>query len=135
MLTLFGRNVMALSITALIEMLESMLSRLLPLKSGLDKNNQRSLERIFEEAPDILEEIAEDEEEYGGEELTASDEGDCQIELPKLQEEIQLVQSFIRRGQSIGAESKTTQLLVALKVGWDKLQELGAEQKAVVFTE
>ena len=135
MLTLVVRKVMASSTTALIGTLQSILSRLISLKNGLDKNNQKLLERIFEDDPDILEEIAEDEEEYGGEELTDSDDGERQIEIPKLQEEIQLVQSFIRRGQSIGADTKTMQLLVALKVGWDKLQELGAEQKAVIFTE
>lgn len=135
MLTLVVRKVMASSTTALVGTLQSILSRLLSLKSGLDKNNQQLLERIFEDDPDILEEIAEDEEEYGSDEVTGSDEGERQIEMPKLQEEIQLVQSFIRRGQTIGADTKTTQLLVALKIGWDKLQELGAEQKAVIFTE
>ncbi len=135
MLTLVVRKVMASSTSALIGTLQSILSRLLSLKSGLDKNNQRLLERIFEDDPDILEEIAEDEEEYGTEEIADTDDGERPIEMPKLQEEIQLVQSFIRRGQTIGADTKTTQLLVALKVGWEKLQELGAEQKAVVFTE
>lgn len=135
MLTLVVRKVMASSTTALIGTLQSILSRLLSLKSGLDKNNQRLLERIFEDDPDILEEIAEDEEEYGSEEIADADGGQRPIEMQKLQEEIQLVQSFIRRGQSIGADTKTTQLLVALKVGWEKLRELGAEQKAVVFTE
>lgn len=135
MLTLVVRKVMASSTTALVGTLQSILSRLLSLKSGLDKNNQQLLERIFEDDPDILEEIAEDEEEYGSDAVTGSDEGERQIEMPKLQEEIQLVQSFILRGQTIGADTKTTQLLVALKIGWDKLQELGAEQKAVIFTE
>lgn len=135
MLTLVVRKVMASSTTALIGTLQSILARLLSLKSGIDQTNQQLLESIFEDDPDILEEIAEDEEDYGCEEIVDTDGGERPIEMQKLQEEIQLVQSFIRRGQAIGADTKTTQLLVALKVGWEKLQELGAEQKAVVFTE
>lgn len=135
MLTLVVRKVMASSTTALVGTLESILSRLLSLKSGCDQSNQRLLERIFEDDPDILEEIAEDEEEYDSDDNIGEDDGERQIELPKLQQEIQLVQNFIRRGQCIGADTKTTQLLIALKEGWNKLQELGAEQKAVVFTE
>ncbi|MCI7699026.1 MAG: SNF2-related protein [Akkermansia sp.] len=136
MLTLVVRKVMASSTTALIGTLQSILSRLLSLKSGLDRNNQQLLERIFEDDPDILEELAAAEEEDDvSEVVTDTDAEERPIDLSKLQEEIQLVQSFIRRGQAIGADTKTTQLLVALKVGWDKLQELGAEQKAVIFTE
>lgn len=135
MLTLVVRKVMASSTTALVGTLESILSRLLSLKSGYDQSNQRLLERIFEDDPDILEEIAEDEEEYDSDDNIGEDDGERQIELPKLQQEIQLVQNFIRRGQCIGTDTKTTQLLIALKEGWNKLQELGAEQKAVVFTE
>ncbi len=135
LLTIVVRKVMASSTTALVGTLESILSRLLALKSGYDSNSQLLLESILENEPDILQEISEDEEEYESEGLEAADEGERKIELPKLQEEIQLVESLIRRGQSIGADTKTNQLLIALKAGWDKLSELGAEQKAVIFTE
>lgn len=135
MLTLVVRKVMASSTTALIGTLQKILTRLLSLEEGLNDNNQSLLDNILEEDPDLWEEIAEDEEEYDGEETRDTEGVERQIDAVKLREEIRLLQSFISRGESIGSDTKTTQLLAALKIGWDKLLELGAAQKAVVFTE
>lgn len=135
MLTLVVRKVMASSTTALTGTLQKILTRLLSLEEGLNDNNQSLLDNILEEDPDLWEEIAEDEEEYDGEETRDTEGVERQIDAVKLREEIRLLQSFISRGESIGSDTKTTQLLAALKIGWDKLLELGAAQKAVVFTE
>lgn len=136
MLTLVVRKVMASSTTALLGTLESILSRLQSLKEGKDKEGRILMENIVKVEPNILDEIAGDETECDTESIQdADDEMEPQIDPAKLEQEITLVKGLIHRAQSIGTDEKTKQLLVALKAGWKKLHELGAEQKAVIFTE
>ena len=57
------------------------------------------------------------------------------INRKKLEQEIARLDGYIARLSNMSGETKTTQLLKALDQGWKKLRELGAAEKAVIFTE
>lgn len=99
-------------------------------------------EEIFDEYLDDILMVAEERAEYhtygstedDGETPPATEEP-REIDLCKLQAEIDEVDRFIAWSRSIGTDTKTTHLLTALERGWEKMRELGAEEKAVIFTE
>ena len=140
MLTLLVRKVLASSTVALIGTLEMILKRLKALQSGAKTQTTTLLDEIFADDPDLIEEIEEDNEdgETGVEDKgQACDVTDSSrvIDAEVLAKEIALVDSFIRRARSIGTDKKTQHLLSALHKGWARLKELGAAEKAVIFTE
>lgn len=138
MLTLLVRKVLSSSSVALAGTLEMILNRLKKRLAG--EKTEVELSTLFEDDPDLLEELAEDLED--NEEEEPPQEGDItpapeeeQIDVQKLKNEIAQVEDLLRRIRSIGTDKKTQHLLMALKKGWDRLKEIGAEEKAVVFTE
>ena len=145
MLTLVVRKVLASSSWALLGTMESIKTRLEKLQNGLESPEEDILDEIFADDPDLVNEIREDAEESSADESDSDSNSDDEsseggerreeIDPVKLAEEIKLVEDFIRRARSIGTDTKTQHLLVALRTGWGKLEELGAPQKAVIFTE
>ena len=136
MLTLVVRKVLASSTWALIGTLERIRQRLLSIKNEIGTSDDDLLDDILRDDPDLADLIEEDAED--GE--TEEDETERPVETRvydavKLEDEIKLVENFIVRARSIGTDTKTRHLLTALKSGWAKLTELGAAEKAVVFTE
>ena len=142
MLTLIVRKVLASSTWALIGTLEHILARLIKIQKENEVSDEELLSDIFRDDPDLIDEIEEDAEE----DLSPAEsaEGDshaearrCEEEIDsgKLKEETDRVRDFIARARSIGTDTKTRHLLTALTTGWKKLKELGAAEKAVVFTE
>lgn len=135
MLTLLVRKLLASSTSALIGTLKRILSRLEKLRAGSVMTDDELLESIIGEEGDLVDEIAEDAEDEGSEasaEISVTEEP---VDLERLDAEIALVKDFFARAHSIGTDTKTRQLVTALDTGWRKLAELGALQKAVVFTE
>ncbi len=133
LLTLIVRKVLASSPAALIGTLKSILIRLKKLQTQPTVPNKELFDDIANEDPDLFEKFEEDED---------NEQNPIEKESPSrsidphfLSGEIDLVQSFIQRAYSIGTDTKTRHLLTALKAGWNKLAEIGAQEKAVVFTE
>lgn len=141
MLTLLVRKVQASSSVALAGTLEMILARLRRMKEGLQNEGDAFLARLFEDDLDMVDEIAEDledeEEKPVGHDPRANDPGEDTVEIDpkKLAREIALVESLAQRARAIGTDKKTQHLLKALEKGWSRLKELGAAEKAVVFTE
>ena len=140
MLTLLVRKVQASSTVALAGTLEMILARLKNLQADVKTPAQALLESIFDDDPDLVDEIAEDLEEEHGEEITSEDDATNgiiteEIDPEKLRAEIELVADLARRARAIGTDKKTHHLLMALRKGWARLNEIGASEKAVVFTE
>lgn len=136
MLTLIVRKVLASSTWALIGTLEHVLNRLLNIQKDNEVSDEELLSDIFRDDPDLIDEIEEDDEdEEDGSDDGAERAAPREIDPEKQKAEIELVRDFIARARSIGTDTKTRHLLTALKTGWDKLKELGAAEKAVVFTE
>ena len=144
MLTLIVRKVQASSSVALAGTLEMILARLKKLQAGAPTSTEALVASFFEEDPDMIGEIVEDLEEESDEENsdghdpranTEEENGVRDIDSDKLRREIRLVEDLLHRALSIGADKKTQHLLLALQKGWSRLRELGAAEKAVVFTE
>ena len=138
MLTLIVRKVLASSTVALIGTLQSILVRLNKLLEKTAITDDELLNTILADDPDLIEEFEEDDEDSANEELTEANEAaetKVSIDEDRLREEIALVEDFISRARAIGTDTKARHLLTALKAGWEKLSELGAQEKAVVFTE
>ena len=143
MLTLIVRKVQASSSVALAGTLEMILARLKKLQEGVRTPDETLIASFLEDDPDMIDEIAEDLEDEAdeasqvGHDPRANDSDDevREIDPVKLRREIRLVEDLLRRALSIGADKKTQHLLMALQKGWTRLRELGAAEKAVVFTE
>ena len=75
---------------------------------------------------DDYEELPEEEAE-----LFDADE----IDIPRLKAEIATIAGFIEKAKGIKKESKAKALSKALKEAFQKLEEEGAERKALIFTE
>ena len=119
------RKVMASSSYALSYTLEKIISRLEKYKLTGE------LDRFL---PSI-----EDDFETSDDENNSFDsiEGDVPCECPSktIDEEIDLLRKIQKDARSIGAESKAAALLKALDVGFGRMAAVGAQRKALVFTE
>lgn len=141
MLTQGFRKLLASSPTALIGTLEKILERLDKMTPGrtFDEAGQNNL---LEGEEDILDALAEDEAEARAEAeddaaVQAVEEDGLLINGAKLRQEKELVRDFIERAKTIaaGVDSKTQKLLEILDSCWAGLRQVGAAEKAVIFTE
>lgn len=142
MLTLLVRKVLASSSVALAGTLETILARLRRLRSEARTPTASWLDDLLGEDPDLVEELSEDHEEADEEsaphDLRAAEDAPAEtdaIDPRRLEAEIARVADLAARARAIGADRKTQRLLTALEKGWARLRELGAAEKAVVFTE
>jgi superfamily II DNA or RNA helicase len=84
---------------------------------------------------------AETQEEWGDDpdfeedEIEASERFYTPQELQEIWQELEEVRGFYVLAQSIQQNSKGDNLVIALNKGFDKMRELGAAEKAVIFTE
>ncbi|MFC1652831.1 SNF2-related protein [Planctomycetota bacterium] len=141
LLILLVRKVLASSPRAVAGTLEIMRDRLIRLKEEC-LENAGLVDRLLMEDEiddDLIDEILEDEEdlnvEISEDETTVDEEEDEKIDIEKLDAEIKELDDYIRWALSIGVDTKTRALLKALKIGFDRMSEMGAATKAVIFTE
>ena len=136
LLTLLVRKLLASSTAALAGTLLRIRSRLERLRDGAGDPDEDLLEVILGDDADLAAELVEEVEDDGGvgmaDEVLADEPA---VDPVRLAAEIARVDDFIARACAIGTDTKTRRLVVALDAGWKKLAELGAAQKAVVFTE
>lgn len=136
LLVMVVRKLLASSGAALLGTLEKILIRLESLKTENKPNDDDSLRQILEDEVELLDLLEEDEDDDAqSDQAPSAVPAAPKIDLERLNAEIASVRGFISKLQAIGTESKAQNLLLALKQGWGKLAELGAEQKAVIFTE
>ncbi|TYA53048.1 SNF2-related protein [Formosa maritima] len=128
LMTLILRKLLASStyaISGTLEALENKLKAILADQKFLNEKVELGTE---------FETIDELEEEWGDEELNSfellTDE-----ELAEVQAELDNVSTFRELAVSIEKNAKGEKLLTALNKGFEKLEELGANQKAIIFTE
>jgi superfamily II DNA or RNA helicase len=122
LMTLILRKLLASSTFAISATLKTLANR-------LESNSRELLESLGEEY-DALEEVAE---EWGSEGVP--DERSSTISPAEIAAEIEELRRFGTLAESITVNSKGQALLTALEHGFRKLAELGAQQKAVIFTE
>lgn len=135
LLVLILRKLLASSTEAILGTLQSLLRGLHDLRDG--KNPHVTL----------IDDLTADSE-YGSELLDdlldqideAESQADQNAELPEisitvLTEEIADLEDLIKQGLRISIETKTKELLVALRLGFDMMAETGASERALIFTE
>ena len=129
LITLVLRKLLASSTFAIAGALDSLIRR---LNQALDAklppvDISEELDQDFEALDEIAEETAVD----------ASDESRTKTEneIKAIRAEIADLEEFRSLAISITQNAKGTALLQALKVAFERLQELGAAKKAIIFTE
>ncbi|WP_339230029.1 SNF2-related protein [Aeribacillus sp. FSL K6-2833] len=126
LMTLVIRKILASSTFALTDTLQSLIKRLDELLAGkINDNNEKIIYRDIDELEDTIEEW--NEEEIIIDELT--DEEIINLILSEKRE----LESYYELARSITKNSKGRALLLALEEGFNKMRELGANEKAVIF--
>ena len=139
LIILLVRKVLASSSYAVVGTLEVMRDRLARLRDEV-KANRDSVQRVIydeEIDEDLIDELFEDEEDLYVSETANNDrsKNDVEIDLQKLDDEIRELNDYIRCAKDIGVDTKNRALLTALEIGFSRMAEMGAAQKAVIFTE
>jgi hypothetical protein len=140
LMTLIVRKLLASSSQAVAGTLETMRDRLVAMRER--KVNGDLVEQIVsddemdEELLDLILEGEDVEEDTEAEpEKPAQAEAEPVVDWKKLDEEIAELNRYIQWARSIGVDTKARSLLKALEIGFAKMTEMGAAQKAVIFTE
>lgn len=125
--TMIIRKILASSSYALIGTLETIRLRLIAM---LQKENTRQLsiaDLVDTEDMGIFEERDEGED--------SEDEDQQKVDRAQLEAEIETIEGFIAIAKRIPCDSKAKSLLNALGKAFSQLPSLGAEKKALIFTE
>jgi adenine-specific DNA-methyltransferase len=126
LITLVLRKLLASSTFAIAGALESMSKR---LKGRLQREEMAStLTEELDEDYEALDETAEEWDEDEPEPLSVADREALRGEIAELDR-------FAQLAASIKHNAKGTALVKALKIAFNKAAELGAAQKAIIFTE
>jgi len=127
------RKLLASSSLAIAGTLETMKLRLEAIRD----------EKLTNEAPSLaLELITEEElEDELLDEILNDEDTETDVDIPdvlnrqQLNEEIAVIDKLASWARRIGTDTKTNALMQALQTGFSKMAELGANQKALIFTE
>ncbi|TDH23963.1 DEAD/DEAH box helicase [Segetibacter sp. 3557_3] len=134
LMTLILRKLLASSTYAISGTLEALANK---LETIVNKQNSPALpfeETVatnFETYDELKDEWLDDEEEETGKEERIYNEH----EIQDIRKEIEALKDFKKLAVSIRINSKGEVLFTALEKGFEKLQELGANRKAIIFTE
>lgn len=129
--TMIVRKILASSTYALIFTLEHIKERLMRMLEAHKTEDLNVEELVDEDEWQTYQEYEDDSAMVCEERLFDEDE----IDVPRLKREIETVEGFIDKARHIKEESKAKALLIALEQSFDKLREMGANRKALIFTE
>ncbi len=131
------RKVLASSSIALAGTLEVIKSRLIGLRDQAKDQLDITARLLSEDDLDeeLIEELLDEIADGSDEEILSDAVDEDVIDHAKLEDEIEEVDQYIRWARSVGIDTKTRHLLQALELGYKKMAEVGAAQKAVIFTE
>ncbi|MGM9779820.1 MAG: SNF2-related protein [Prevotella sp.] len=129
--TMIVRKILASSTYALIFTLEHIKERLLRMLEANKTEDLNVEELVDEDEWQTYQEYEDDSAMVCEASLFDGEE----IDVPRLKREIETVEGFIDKARHIKEESKAKALLIALEQSFDKLREMGANRKALIFTE
>jgi len=131
LIALILRKLLASSSRAVANTLDTMKARLIQLRDGLPTTDHIAEDLIENEEieEDLLEEILGDTEEE------SSEPTDRKPTRQALDAEIADLSRYSQWARSIDIDTKSRKLLEALRVGFDEMAKMGANRKALVFTE
>jgi ERCC4-related helicase len=133
LITLVLRKLLASSTFAIAGALESLAKRLRQTLN--EKSATLDLTEEFDQDFEGLDELAEEIDRLEEQEAQAGKKSKTEQEILSIKAEIIELESFRDLAVSITENAKGLALLQALRVAFQKLQELGAAQKAIIFTE
>jgi superfamily II DNA/RNA helicase len=125
------RKLLASSSYAISGTLESLIKRLRKLIEG----REIVLDEFIDEIDEDYELFDEDIEEWDDDSESLDDDELSKEDILSIQNEIADLDSFLALANSIQHNVKGEKLKVALDKGFVKLKELGAQPKAIIFTE
>lgn len=128
--TLIIRKLLASSSQALAGTLQTIKDRLEDLLEKQNASDDNLLEQMVEE-----DEMDNEWMEYDDENETENAVVEDSIHIEKLKKEIQEVNHYLQWARAIRIDSKTRALLKALKTGFTEMSKMGANRKALIFTE
>ncbi len=127
--SLILRKLLASSSFAVSGTLKTMRNRLKDILDGLPQDDEKFIDDLIY-SQDIEDDILDDENK-----LLDNVEEDPEFDREKLVAEIQELDSFIAMAEAIKTDSKSHALLTALEAGFDSMANMGAQKKALIFTE
>jgi len=119
------RKLLASSSHAVLKTLETILKRLESLQIS-EKSHIDILASLVHE-DDLEQEYLEEIDDFSGD--------DNDVNQYILDEEIKEIKLYIDKAKAIETDSKATALLTALNQGFEKMGEMGAPRKVIIFTE
>jgi superfamily II DNA or RNA helicase len=141
---LIVRKLLASSPQAVAATLEAMRDRLIAIRDKLPVPEDLAERLIADEEieDELLDEMIDSPPQPSGdedsEEQTQAPEAEPAepaVDRQKLLAEIEELDRYAQWARSIGIATKTRALIKALEIGFEKMAEMGAAQRAVIFTE
>jgi len=126
------RKLLASSSQAIAATLDTLRTRLETLRDEKVHDDAEFTEGLIEAEEledDLLDEILAEPDEVGVESAPYI------IDRKKLRGEIDILQRLATWARSIGTDTKTKSLLIALDIGFEQMATTGAARKALIFTE
>lgn len=127
LIALIIRKLLASSTAAVIKTLRSIIVRL----KDLEKQKQADedwLESLIEDE-DLDDDVLDEDED------SEDVESDVPVDLVKLRGEIAELEQYLELANRIQSDEKSKALKQALEIGFDRMGDMGAPRKAVIFTE
>ena len=134
LIALVLRKLLASSSQAIANTLESMKVRLENLRNEQVEDDPDFPEALIADE-EIEDELLDEILAVSDEETTTPDPKAATIDWPKLRDEIRVLEWLAGWARRIGTDTKTQTLLKALEIGFDQMQTMGAQRKALIFTE
>lgn len=133
LIVLILRKLLASSSRAIAGTLESLRDRLIDLRDSeqLELDWTGELIENEEMETELLEEWLPAEENGESEEKPVDPRPDPR----KLRDEISEIDSLAKAARAIGVDAKSQALLTALNIGFQEMARMGAQEKALIFTE
>lgn len=141
---LIVRKLLASSPQAVAATLETMRDRLIAIRDKLPAHEDLVERLIAEEEieDELLDEILCSPPQLSGDEDSGeqtqapeAEPAEPAVDRQKLLAEIEELTRYAQWARSIGIDTKSRALIKALEIGFEKMAEMGAAQRAVIFTE
>ncbi|WP_251553979.1 SNF2-related protein [Neobacillus muris] len=132
--TLILRKLLASSTSAVLQTLQTIKRRLIDIKEGLTADNLLFEEMVDEDELEIIQQT-EDELEEDKDDHEVIENEEYKVNIEKINQEISEIDRFIHMASGIQVDTKSEALLKALTIGFDRMRELDANKKALIFTE
>lgn len=133
LISLIMRKLLASSSFAIAGTLETLINRLEKNLKKIISIGSESVEDLLSDDMEEYDDIYLSDEELG--EYEGDDETAVNVNPEDLKNEIEELKQYLHLAKLIKYNAKGDSLEIALKKGFEKLKELGANQKAVIFTE